>query len=121
MLLFLGTTAASDIAHSRALRKADFDSPQPQSFLSFPQVQACVYSALILFTNIPVKLRIAVILIFFICPIKTHNRYLAEDFMGSLWHKPNGIRNVKNILKTKSAFPHLVALGYDSALTLRDI
>lgn len=36
--------------------------------------------------------------------------------MGSLWHKPNEIRNVENILKTKSAFPHLVAFDYDSAL-----
>lgn len=36
--------------------------------------------------------------------------------MGSLWHRPNEIRNVKNILKTKSGFPHLVALDYDSAL-----
>lgn len=36
--------------------------------------------------------------------------------MGSLWYKPNEIRNVKNTLKTKSVFPHLVAFDYDSAL-----
>lgn len=54
--------------------------------------------------------------IFLIRQIKAHNRQLAGDFMGSLWHKPNENRNVKNILKTKSVFPHLVAFDYDSAL-----
>jgi len=36
--------------------------------------------------------------------------------MGSLWHKPNEIRNVKRILNTKSVSPHLVVFDYAPSL-----
>ena len=36
--------------------------------------------------------------------------------MGSLWHKPNEMRNVKSILNTKSVFPHLVVFDYAPSL-----
>lgn len=39
--------------------------------------------------------------------MKAHNRQLAGAFMGSLWHKPDEVRNIKSILNTKFGVPHL--------------